>query len=42
MDLLDLMNRKRLDKIKEKYCEDNNIKLITIPYWEKNNIEKYL
>lgn len=42
MDLLDLMNRKRLDKIKEKYCKDNNIKLITIPYWEKNNIEKIL
>lgn len=42
MDLLDLMNRKRLDKIKEEYCKDNNIKLITIPYWEKNNIEKIL
>ena len=25
-----------------KYCKDNNIKLITIPYWEKNNIEKIL
>ena len=30
------------DKIKNKYCEDNNIKLIRIPYWEQNNIEEYL
>lgn len=30
------------DKIKNKYCEHNNIKLIRIPYWEQNNIEEYL
>jgi hypothetical protein len=30
------------DDIKTKYCEDNNIRLIRIPYWEKNNIEYYL
>lgn len=30
------------DKIKNKYCNDNNINLIRIPYWEFNNIEKIL
>ena len=24
---------------KNKYCEDNNINLLRIPYWEKENIE---
>ena len=27
------------DKIKNEYCEKNNIKLIRIPYWEGNNME---
>lgn len=27
------------DKIKEQYCIDNNINLLRIPYWEKQNIE---
>ena len=27
------------DTIKNIYCENNNIKLIRIPYWEFNNIE---
>lgn len=27
------------DKIKDKYCKDNNINLLRIPYWENNNIE---
>ena len=26
------------DKIKNKFCKENNIKLIRIPYWKKNNI----
>ena len=30
------------DKIKNKYCYENGIKLIRIPYWEKDNIEYYL
>ena len=30
------------DEIKNKYCEDNNIRLIRIPYWEFNNIEEIL
>ena len=27
------------DKIKNKYCEENNIHLLRIPYWETKNIE---
>lgn len=27
------------DKIKNKYCEENNINLLRIPYWETKNIE---
>lgn len=27
------------DKIKNKYCKDNHINLLRIPYWEKENIE---
>ena len=30
------------DSIKNKYCEDNNIKLIRIPYWEYKNIANIL
>jgi len=30
------------DRIKTKYCENNHIQLIRIPYTEKNNIEKIL
>lgn len=30
------------DNIKNKYCNDKNIKLIRIPYWEFKNIEKIL
>jgi len=28
------------DEIKNKYCKDNDITLLRIPYWEKDNIEK--
>ena len=34
--------RKKRDKIKTKYCKDNNIILIRIPYWEYKNIELLL
>lgn len=27
------------DNIKNRYCEENNINLLRIPYWEKENIE---
>ena len=30
------------DKIKRKYCEDNNINFIEIPYWENEDLENYL
>jgi hypothetical protein len=30
------------DQIKRDFCLQNNIKLIEIPYWEFNNIEKIL
>ena len=33
---------KKRDKIKTQYCENNNIKLIRIPYWEFDNIENIL
>lgn len=32
----------RHDDIKNKYCKNNNIKLIRIPYWEGSNIESIL
>nr|DAF97041.1 MAG TPA: restriction enzyme [Siphoviridae sp. ctg6c78] len=37
--LLDFKKQQRRDKIKDKYCEDNNINLLRIPYWETKNIE---
>lgn len=33
---------KKRDEIKDKYCADNNLKLLRIPYWEFENIEKFL
>ena len=36
------MTRKISDTIKNEYCKNNNIKLIRIPYWEFDNIEKIL
>lgn len=30
------------DKLKDKYCKENNIKLLRIPYWEFKNIETIL
>lgn len=34
--------QKENDYKKENYCLDNNIKLLIIPYWEFNNIEKII
>ena len=42
MNLLDLMNLKYNDNKKTQYYNNNNIKLIRIPYWDFNNIEKIL
>lgn len=38
----DFKDRQKKDLIKQQYCEDNNINLITIPYWDYKNIEKIL
>lgn len=35
-------NTNRHDEIKRNYCLSNNIKLLTIPYWDYKNIEKIL
>ena len=37
-----LEDRQRRDAIKTKYCEENDIILLRIPYWEKDNIESIL
>lgn len=37
-----LKKQKIRDEIKNNYCKENGIKLIRIPYWEENNIEKIL
>jgi len=38
----ELKHRQKLDKIKDKYCEKNNIYLIRIPYTEYKNVERIL
>ena len=38
----DLKQRHIWDETKNVYCEQNNIRLIRIPYWEFNNIEQIL
>lgn len=37
-----LNKAKTNDAIKDKYCKDNNIRLIRIPYWEKDKIYQIL
>lgn len=34
-----LKARQKNDQIKNNYCKENNINLLRIPYWEKQNIE---
>ena len=38
----EFINRKIRDTVKNIYCENNNIKLIRIPYWEFKNIDSIL
>lgn len=38
----DLKHIQYHDNIKTRYCEENNIKLIRIPYWDFNNIESII
>lgn len=33
---------KKHDRIKNKYCKDNNIPLVRIPYWERDDMEYFL
>lgn len=40
--LINFENAQTNDKIKNKYCKKNNIKLIRIPYWEIDNIKQVL
>lgn len=35
-------SQKNRDRIKKKYCYENNLSLLIIPYWEKDNIETML
>lgn len=37
-----LKERKKRDRIKKKYCKNNNIPLLIIPYWDFDNISKIL
>lgn len=37
-----LLRTKKNDEIRNNYCKNNNIKLLRIPYWEYDNIEKIL
>jgi len=37
-----LRHRQHLDRIKDKYCADNGIPLIRIPYWDFDNIDAIL
>lgn len=38
----DLATQQKYDAIKTKYCEENDIILLRIPYWDKDNIESIL
>ena len=38
----DLGLQQKRDKIKTDYCKNKNIRLLRIPYWEKDNIESIL
>lgn len=39
---IEFENNQKRDDIKRKYCNDNNIKLICIPYWEYDNMKQFL
>lgn len=38
----DLPSQQHRDEIKTQYCEENDIILLRIPYWDKDNIESIL
>lgn len=37
-----LKNIQESDKLKNDFCTKNSIKMLRIPYWDKNNIETIL
>lgn len=39
---LALLNAQKRDEIKNNYCKKNNIPLLRIPYWEKDNLEEII
>ncbi len=41
-DIWDFVDLKIRDTVKTRYCENNNIQLIRIPYWEYDNIEQII
>lgn len=41
-DFSNFLQQKKRDFIKNKFCRDNDIELIRIPYWDYNIINKYL
>lgn len=36
-----IQNQER-DKIKMKYCKEHDIRLVIVPYWERNNMYEFL
>lgn len=40
--LAQLEKRQKFDEIKNKYCEDYNIPLLRIPYWERKHIDSII
>lgn len=38
----DFEKRKQYDRKKQKLCKENDITLIIIPYWEKDNLENFI
>ena len=42
-ELMNKFNKIKLhDNIKTNYCKNNNINLIRVPYYERENLENYL
>jgi hypothetical protein len=39
---INLLKVQKHDNIKTIYCKNNNIPLIRIPYWERDNMEYFL
>jgi hypothetical protein len=42
IEIYQLLTDSNNDNIKNKYCFDNNIKIIRIPYWDYSKIENIL